>query len=64
MDDFRFVFDQALEGIFIDRMDQNADLFGRFTEGPDFTKVVSKMLLRQVYAKIRGDGPTDSPSPA
>jgi len=64
VDDFRFVFDKALEGIFIDRMDQNDDLFGRFMEDPDFKKVVSKMLLKQVYARIRGDGPTDDPSPA
>ncbi|MEO6324432.1 MAG: DEAD/DEAH box helicase family protein, partial [Thermoanaerobaculia bacterium] len=64
LDDFRFVFDKALEGIFIDRMDQNDDLFTRFMDNPDFKKLVGKILLKQVYEKIRGGGSPDSVAPA
>jgi len=53
IDNFRFVFDKALEGLFIDRMEQNEDLFARYMNDADFQKVVAEHLLHQVYAQIR-----------
>jgi len=55
MENFRFVFDKALEGLFIDRMEQNEDLFARYMNDTDFQKIVAETLLRQVYEQIRDD---------
>jgi len=54
---FKFVFDKKLEALFIDRMDQNTDIFARFMNDKDFQRVVAETLLKQVYNKIRSDGP-------
>lgn len=53
MENFRFVFEKALEGLFIDRMDQNEELFARYMNDPHFQKIVGEHLLRQVYSQIR-----------
>lgn len=55
LDNFRFVFSKALEGLFIDRMEQNEDLFAKYMNDADFKKLVSEHLLRQVYEQIRQD---------
>lgn len=55
IDNFRFVFTKALEDLFIDRMEQNEDLFARFMNDPVFHKLVSEHLLKQVYSQIRDD---------
>lgn len=55
MENFRFVFEKALEGLFIDRMEQNEDLFARYMNEPDFQKIVAEHLLRQVYSQIRDE---------
>lgn len=55
MENFRFVFEKALEGLFIDRMDQNEELFARYMNDPSFQKVVAEHLLRQVYDQIRAE---------
>ncbi len=57
IDNFRFVFSKALEGLFIDRMDQNEELFARYMNDAEFQKVVSEHLLRQVYLQIREESP-------
>lgn len=56
-ENFKFVFDKKLEGLFIDRMDQNTDIFARFMNDRDFQRLVAETLLKQVYSKIRGEGP-------
>jgi type I restriction enzyme R subunit len=56
MDNFRYVFFKALEGLFIDRMEQNEELFAKYMNDGDFRKVVSEHLLKQVYDQIRADG--------
>lgn len=53
LENFRFVFEKALEGLFIDRMEQNEDLFARYMNDPQFQKLVAEHLLRQVYSQIR-----------
>jgi len=54
LDNFRFAFDKALENLFIDRMEQNEDLFTRYMNDPDVQKIVTQMLGKQVYERIRG----------
>jgi type I restriction enzyme R subunit len=34
IDNFKYVFDKALDGLFIDRMEQNEDIFSRFMTDP------------------------------
>ncbi|MEA2238443.1 MAG: type restriction enzyme subunit [Thermoanaerobaculia bacterium] len=53
LDNFKFVFDKTLENLFIDRMEQNEDLFARYMNNPDFQKLVAQMLGKQVYDRIR-----------
>ncbi|OWY71562.1 type I restriction endonuclease subunit R [cyanobacterium TDX16] len=60
IDNFKFVFDSALEGLFIDRMDQNADLFARYMNDADFRKLVAELLLRRVYTQIREENKPDA----
>jgi len=53
IENFRFVFDKALETLFIDRMEQNEELFAKFMNDKAFQKIVADTLLRQVYTEIR-----------
>ena len=53
IDNFKFVFDKALEGLFIDRMDQNQEIFARYMNDRQFQEIVAATLLRQVYMQIR-----------
>ena len=57
IDNFKFVFDKALEDLIIDRMEQNEDIFARFMNDQEFKQVISKSLLRQVYDQIRAGQP-------
>jgi len=50
---FGYVFKRALEGLFIDRMEQNEDIFNRFMNDPEFQQVVEETLRNQVYEEIR-----------
>jgi len=56
LDNFRYVFVKALEGLFIDRMEQNEEIFAKYMNDADFRKVVSEHLLKQVYDQIREEG--------
>jgi type I restriction enzyme, R subunit len=52
-ENFRFVFQKALEGLFIDRMEQNEELFAKYMNDGAFRKLVDEHLLTQVYDHIR-----------
>lgn len=53
MENFKYVFDRALQGLFIDRMEQNEEIFAKFMNDHAFQKVVAETLLKQVYEQIR-----------
>jgi type I restriction enzyme R subunit len=53
IDNFKYVFDKALEGLFIDRMEQNEGIFARFMNDPLFHQVVEEFLRAQVYEQVR-----------
>ena len=55
IENFKFVFDKALEMLFIDRMEQNEDIFARFMNDKDFQELVAEKLLREVYENIKQD---------
>ncbi len=53
IENFAYVFDKALEGFFIDRMEQNEEMFSRFMNNPDFRRLVAETLRQRVYQQIR-----------
>lgn len=53
-ENFGYVFLKALEGLFIDRMEQNEEITAKFMNEKDFQETVGKHLLRKVYEQIRG----------
>lgn len=55
MENFGFVFRKALEGLFIDRMDQNEEIAAKFMNEDQFREAVSQHLLKVVYEQIRAD---------
>jgi type I restriction enzyme R subunit len=60
IDNFKYVFSKALEGLFIDRMEQNEEIFNRFMSDQAFQQVVEETLRNQVYERIREEQPADA----
>ena len=56
MENFGYVFLKALEGLFIDRMEQNEEITAKYLNEKDFKEIVGKQLLKQVYEQIRSEG--------
>jgi type I restriction enzyme R subunit len=60
MENFGYVFRKALEGLFIDRMDQNEEITAKFMNEDQFREAVSQHLLKEVYESIRADAAVGS----
>jgi type I restriction enzyme R subunit len=58
---FSLVFNNVLETLFIERMEQNEDIFARFMNDPVFQKVVAGWLSRETYLKLREEGLSPRP---
>jgi len=58
MENFGYVFLKALEGLFIDRIDQNEEITAKFMNEREFQEIVGKNLLKQVYEQIRSEEAT------
>lgn len=54
-DKFSLVFTSLLETFFMERMEQNEEIFARFMNEPDFQKMVTKWISKQVYDRFRGE---------
>lgn len=52
MENFGYVFLKALEGLFIDRMEQNEEITAKYLNEKEFQEVVGQKLLKQVYEQI------------
>lgn len=52
-DKFELVFRNLLEALFVERMDQNEDIFVRFMNDPAFQKLVTAWLSSEAYKKLR-----------
>ena len=50
---FELVFKNLLEALFIERMDQNEDIFAKFMNDKDFQQVVTSWLSSEAYKRIR-----------
>jgi len=53
MENFGYRFHKALEGLFIERLDQNREIATRFFNEEQFRAVVAEELLREVYRQIQ-----------
>jgi type I restriction enzyme R subunit len=50
---FELLFKNLLETIFVERMDQNEEIFGRFMNDKGFQGLVTTWLASDAYAKLR-----------
>jgi type I restriction enzyme R subunit len=53
-DKFELVFKNLLESLFVERMDQNEEIFVRFMNDAAFQKVVTSWLSSEAYKRLRG----------
>jgi type I restriction enzyme R subunit len=53
-DKFELVFKHLLESLFMERMDQNEELFVRFMNDQPFQKVVTAWMAAEAYRRLRG----------
>jgi type I restriction enzyme R subunit len=56
---FELVFKNLLEALFVERMDQNEEIFAKFMNDPEFQKVATAWLSAEVYQQLRSQ-PIDS----
>lgn len=59
-DKFELVFKNLLEALFVERMDQNEEIFARFMNDKSFQKVVTGWLSSEAYRKLRLTSSVDS----
>lgn len=52
-DKFSLFFDSMLQTLFIERMEQNEEIFARYMNETDFKGLVSQWISERVYTKIR-----------
>ncbi len=52
MENFGYVFRKALEGLFIDRMEQNEEITAKYMNEQQFRTAVGQYLLKEVYEQI------------
>ena len=61
-DKFELVFRNLLEQIFVERMDQNEEIFVRYMNDQSFKEVVSGWLASQAYRRLREGDETSAPA--
>ena len=54
-DKFELVFRNLLENLFIERMDQNEEIFVRFMNDRSFQKIVTAWMASETYRRLRTD---------
>lgn len=61
-DKFALLFSGVLDTLFIERMEQNEEIFARFMNERDFKRVVAEWVARTVYGRLRRrpDGGADA----
>jgi len=53
---FSLLFHRLLESLFVERMDQNEEIFARYMNDPAFQKIISTLLSAEVYQRLAGTG--------
>ena len=52
-DKFELVFKNLLENLFVERMDQNEEIFVRFMNDASFQKIVTTWMASEAYRRLR-----------
>jgi type I restriction enzyme R subunit len=52
-DKFTLVFNRVLESLFVERMEQNEDIFAKFMNDDVFQKTVAAWMAREVYKRLQ-----------
>jgi len=52
-DKFALVFNRVLESLFVERLEQNEEIFARFMHDPEFQSVIKTSLIGDVYRRLR-----------
>lgn len=60
VDDFRYVFSKAFEGLVIERMEGNEEIFSKLMSDEEFRKMASEHLLHKVYSSINQNKDKDA----
>ncbi len=55
MENFSYVFNKMLEGLFIERMEGNEEIFAKVMNDDKFRDIAKDYLLHQTYSKFRQD---------
>ena len=53
IDNFKLMFEKELEGLFVDRMEGNDDIFRHVMQDEQFRAVASGYLMSKVYERAR-----------
>ena len=64
LDNFKHVFDRLLEGLFIDRIDSNEEIFDKIMNDPAFRGLAAEQLMREVYDRLRREQDHSVPPPS
>src|SRR4029434_8952854 len=59
-DKFELVFKHLIENLFVERMDQNEEIFVRFMNDVSFQKVVTAWMASEAYKRLRRDAARES----
>ncbi|MBL0937885.1 MAG: DEAD/DEAH box helicase family protein [Gemmatimonadaceae bacterium] len=62
-DKFELLFKSVLERLFVDRMDQNEDIFVRFMNDGNFQKIVTSWMAEEAYRRLRHSGGAEERAP-
>jgi type I restriction enzyme R subunit len=54
LDNFREVWKRILEGLFVDRMEGNEEIFDKVMNDEAFRNIASEQMMRNVYDRLRG----------
>lgn len=55
-DKFALVLNHFLEALFIERMDQNVEIFARYMNDPAFKKMIDDWMSNRIYQRIEKEG--------
>jgi type I restriction enzyme R subunit len=61
-DKFELVFKHLIENLFVERMDQNEEIFVRFMNDPQFQKVVTAWMASEAYKRLRSGATGERPA--
>ena len=61
LDNFALAMKAKVEGLMIDRMDQNQEIVTRYLNDPQFQDLAFRLLVRRIYDEIRGAGVEAAP---